>query len=138
MARRRPKFEQYIREAPEPVFAWVVPEPGANYWLARIRDVIYGDEPEFIYRPPKKGCPYTVQELANRVAGELNEGTGFFTLREFRDGVPVFACAFASNGRQVFCVRSTDSDRAEPVDLTAGERWLATRRSGSPAPRAAS
>lgn len=126
--KRRPKFVQHIPEGPEPMFSLVEHTPGANYWHSKITDAIVGDRPEFRYTPPKKGCPYTVQELANRVAGELNEATGWLTLTEYTDGVPTFASVFASNGRQVTCIASTDAERAEPTDMSAGERWLAGRR----------
>jgi len=115
--KRKPKFEQYIPNGPTPMFEVITVEKGKNYWHAKISDAIVGDEPEFRYIVPKKGCPFTVQELANRVAGELNEARGTIILQEFTDNVPTFACVFISNSRQVFCVRSTDHERIKPVDV---------------------
>lgn len=117
MKKRSPKFEQYIPEHPSVMFQVVEKIEDQNYWHAKIRDAIVGDEPEFRYCPPKKGCPFTIQELANKVAGELNEARGTITLQEFVDNIPTFVCIFASNSRHVFCLISTDHERMKPVDL---------------------
>jgi hypothetical protein len=117
--KRSPKFVQYIPSGFEPPFMVVVRTSGETYWHAKIRDAIYGDCPEFRYYPPKKGNSFTVQELANRVAGELNEARGLIQLQEYIDGIPTFYAIFASNGRQVVCVQSTDVTRMEPIDMVA-------------------
>lgn len=124
---RKPKFVQFIPDRVVPMFQVVEPTPGETYWHARIADAIQGDEPEFRYTPPKKGNPFTVQELANRVAGELNEARGTIFLQEVVDGIPVFSATFASNSRQVMCVRSTDPARAQPIDLTVNLREVARK-----------
>lgn len=123
--RRRPKFHQHL---PTPAvaapFVEVERVPGENYWHAVISDAIHGDRPEFRYVPPKRGCPFTPQELANVVAGELNEGRGYLILQEFADGIPVFSSAWISNGRQVLCHRSSDHARQPETDFRAALSWL--------------
>lgn len=125
---KRPRFVQVIPVYPPAMFTVVERALGQTYWDARIADAQVGDEPEFRYTPPKKGCPFTVQQLANAAAGQLTEARGLVTLQEVRDGIPTFTAVFAANGRQVFCLRSTDVQRAIPVDVDAGRRWLASRQ----------
>lgn len=125
--RRRPKLVQVTPDMPPVSFAVVERQPGINYWHFRIADAIVGDEPEFTHAPTKTGYQFSIQELASRAAGELNEARGTVAMQEFRDGIPTFSAVFASNGRQVFCIRSTDHERAKPVDLTAAYKWLVER-----------
>lgn len=125
--KRKPKLVQVIPDAPPATFQVHERKPGDSRWHFRLRDAILGDEPEFEYRPPKKGCLYTTKELAVYAASEMNEGRGQITATEFADGVPVFSAVFASNGRQVFCLWSTDRSRAEPISVEAVGKLLRRR-----------
>jgi hypothetical protein len=129
MARkRRPKLTHHIPDGPPALFQVVEHRPGETYWSFTLRDAIYGDEPEFRYEPPKKGCPFTVHELAVAAACELNEATGRITIEEVIDGIPTFTAIYISDGHSVYCAWSTDANRAKPVDITAAEKWLAERQ----------
>jgi hypothetical protein len=100
------------------MFAVVERRPGEDFWEAVISDAIVGDRPRFRYHPPGKSKhpPFTAQELAVAAAEECNEATGLVTLTHYREGLPVFCGAWASNGRNAFCVLSTDAAAAKPVD----------------------
>lgn len=117
---RRPKFVQHIPEEAAPaLFEIIERAPGVSYWHARIADAIVGDEPEFRYATPRKGCQFSIQQLANAVASELNEARGRFSLQEVTDGIPTFTAWFVSDSRNVICVRSTDHARQSPIDVAA-------------------
>lgn len=116
---RRPRLVQYV---PDPhdsaLFVLGQDEPDSGHWWdVRISDAIVGDYPSWRYEPPRKSKhpPFTAHEVAVAGAAELNEGRGLVTLTEYVGGLPVFAGAFVANGSQVYCVRSTDPSRAEPV-----------------------
>jgi hypothetical protein len=133
---RRVPLKQHTPEGSAGPFTVVVDCPGDTYWHVRIVDAIVGDEPEFRYVAPKRSKfpPFTVQEIANAGAGHLNEARGLVEVVEFIDGNPTFSSLFASNGRQVFCVWSTDPARAAPVDLSF---LRATKMPVRPAPAVA-
>lgn len=95
-ARRKPKIVQVIPTAPEGMFEVVELTPGENYFRIRIKDAIVGDEPIFRYDPPKKGSPFSMEEIAYAGSKELNEGSGTVTVTEFKDGIPVRAAVFTS------------------------------------------
>jgi hypothetical protein len=141
LRRPKPKWVQHIPEGPEPVFA--VPEvvPGANCWHGKIDDACdpltnreNHDRPEYLYRPPRTGCPFTAQELAVGLGLHCAEGRGLIVLREFRDNVCVFFALFAGNSQQAICIKSSDSTKAEPVDVAKRcQDWLVQRTNGKEA-----
>lgn len=116
--RRRPKLVQRI--PPPAAFEAVERREGENYWLVTIvDDTDAHDRPCFEHRVArsKKARRFTVDEVARAAAGELNEARGLVFLSEHRDGVPVASFVFASDGRHVFCIRTSDPERVEAVDL---------------------
>jgi hypothetical protein len=112
MPRRRPRLIQHIQTREWAPFTAFAGEPGKTYWHFKIRDSIVGDEPEFRYIPPERGCPFTVEELVSTAAEELSEARGFVQAVEFRNGIPVFSALFSADSRQVFCLWATDARRA--------------------------
>jgi hypothetical protein len=113
---RRPRLEQYIPTGPEPMFQELEHRPEEpRFFHITLRDAISsGHEPIFRYQPPKKSKhpPFTIQQIANAAAGELNEARGLICIQEFVEGIPVFTAMFASNSRQVYCLHSSDQERA--------------------------
>jgi hypothetical protein len=94
---------------------------GKNFWEVRISDdTSTTDRPIFHYTIPKKGCPFTIHELAVRGAEECAEARGLIIMREYLHNIPIFTTIYAANSRQVFCIRSSDHERAKPVDLQTG------------------
>lgn len=153
-AKRKPSLKQHLPEGPEPTFAVTEIVPGRNYWRLQITDNAcpefwgYAGGPgasnrtEFRYTPPKKGCPFTVRELALAAALRMAEARGWLTTQEFTDGVCSFSAVFVADSRHVFCVWSTDPERAKPVDLVAmpqlaAEKLAETRRQREQTPAVA-
>lgn len=136
MKGRRPRLVQFTPEQPTALFTFCDTNPDVvpHCWHLKIRDAIVGDEPEWTYTPPGKSKypPFTPQQIANAGAGELNEGSGLVTMTEYRKGVPTFVARYAANGRQVFCIWSTDEDR-EPWRETMDriKQWSAKSSTGS-------
>lgn len=114
---RRPRLVQHVPWPPPVRFQVVEPTPGDTYYEITLREAppTHGYEPVFHYVAPKKGSPFTIQQLANAGAGELSEARGLVCIQDIRDGLPVFLALFASNGRWVWCVHSSDGARAQPV-----------------------
>lgn len=103
-----------IPTSPLSMFLVVEAVPDENYWHGRIQDTMSDDQPEFrldMKKSWKGQCPYTIQQLANCMAGQLMEARGRIVLTEFRDGIPVFTSVWISNSRQVMCVQSSDPAR---------------------------
>jgi hypothetical protein len=80
---------------------------------------VYQNEPEYVVNLPKKGAiKVTPQMVANKVAGTMQNGLGFICITLWEEGSPTFTATYASNGRQVLCVRTTDAAR-QPVEHPA-------------------
>jgi hypothetical protein len=116
----KPRLEQYIPRGSRAAFSLVESRPGETYFEITLREppgYTSGYEPIFHYYPPKKGSPFTIQQLANAGAGELAEARGIIGIVHVQDGLPIFIAYYVSNGRQVLCVRSSDPTRASQVVL---------------------
>lgn len=107
------RLKQHIPDGPTPAFRVLTPSR-ESWWHAEIRDAIEGDRPEFCLKTTRQD-QYSPQQVANRAAGELNEGRGLIILTLWWKGCPIASFVYASNGRFVFCLRSTDSKIALPV-----------------------
>jgi hypothetical protein len=108
--RRKLGIKQHIPESSvEPLFQVVEYALGDSYWHIKIKDAIVGDEPEFRFYLPKNRENWPdAQRVANAGAGELNEARGLISLSRYEDGIPVFSAQYASDGRQVYCLWSSD------------------------------
>ena len=126
-----------IPDGPEPLFQLIERVPGRNYWRVQISDDTSDDRPVFECKIPRtsKQPPFTPDEIAIAGAQECMEARGLVVLQEFTDNIPIFTAVYAANGRQVFCVRSSDPSRAQPVDLNTLRERAATAIAAAQAAR---
>lgn len=120
---QRPRLTQFIPQESRAPFQVVTYTPGETYYEITLREAAYvltnGYEPIFRYTPPQKGCPFTVQQLAEAGAAEMTEGRGLICVQEIRDGIPIFTAIFVGDSRHVYCIRSSHPARLTPVHLGA-------------------